>query len=63
MDDLVNQNENLERVKSDSKTLNRSFESVGKSNHIVGAFPLEPFLSPPQVSLVTITSSLLTSDR
>ena len=37
MDDLVDQYENLERVKSDSKTLNRSFESVGKSNHIVGA--------------------------
>ena len=37
MDDLVDQYENLERVKSDSKTLNRSFESIGKSNHIVGA--------------------------
>lgn len=37
MNDLVNQHEKLERVKSDSKTLNRSFESVGKSNFIVGA--------------------------
>ena len=37
IDELVDQYDNLERVKSDSKTLNRSFESVGKSNHIVGA--------------------------
>ena len=37
IDELVDQYENLERVKSDSKTLNRSFESIGKSNHIVGA--------------------------
>ena len=37
MDDLVSQNDGLERVKSDSKTLNRSFTSVGKSNFIVGA--------------------------
>ena len=37
IDKLVDQYENLERVKSDSKTLNRSFESIGKSNHIVGA--------------------------
>ena len=37
IDELEDQYENLERVKSDSKTLNRSFESIGKSNHIVGA--------------------------
>ena len=37
IDELVDQYDNLERVKSDSKTLNRSFESIGKSNHIVGA--------------------------
>ena len=37
IDELVDQYENLESVKSDSKTLNRSFESIGKSNHIVGA--------------------------
>ncbi len=36
MDELVDQYKNLERVKSDSKTLSRSFESVGKSNFIVG---------------------------
>ena len=36
MDDLVDQYKNLERVKSDSKTLSRSFESIGKSNFIVG---------------------------
>ena len=53
MDELVDQYNNLERVKSDSKTLSRSFESVGKSNFIVGtllsAYPGDIF-GPVQTS-------------
>jgi len=37
MDDLIVQHEELEKVNSESKTLNRSFKSIGKSNYIVGA--------------------------